>query len=344
MSKAPLKAAVIGCGFFARNHVLGWNDIEDVEIVAVCDRDRDKAEAAAALLAVKPTVYTDAAQMLASENLDFIDLVTTMETHRELMALAAKHKLPAICQKPFAPEIEAARAIVATARGAGTPIMVHENFRFQAPLLGIKAAIDEGTIGKPVFGHIEFRTGYDIVAGQPYLALVDRFIILDLGIHVLDVARFLLGEANSLYCRTNRIMPNIKGEDAAFMVLEHENGAVSEVRCSYTTRVHPDPFPETLITIEGERGTLRLTPGYRLEIHTKDGLSVRDVPPRPPAWADPAWGLLQESVVNTQRHWVESLRAGREADTSGADNLRTFALVEAAYESAASGQPVRPSA
>ncbi|WGF90120.1 Gfo/Idh/MocA family protein [Marinivivus vitaminiproducens] len=344
MNNAPLKAAVIGCGFFARNHLLGWNDIEDVTVAAVCDRDRAKAEAAAALFAKRPAIYTDAAQMLAAEPLDFLDVVTTMETHRELMALAAKHKLPAICQKPFAPEIETARAIVATAREAGTPIMVHENFRFQAPLLGLKAAIDEGAVGKPFFAHIEFRTGYDIIAGQPYLAEVERFIILDLGIHVLDVARFLMGEAERLYCRTNQIMPNIKGEDAAFMVLDHEAGSVSHVRCSYTTRVHPDPFPETLVTVEGDKGTLRLTPGYRLELHTRQGMTVRDVPPTPPAWADPAWALLQESVVNTQRHWVRSLRSGRPADTSGEDNLRTFALVEAAYESAASGQPVEPRA
>ena len=51
--------------------------------------------------------------------------------------------------------------------------------------------------------------------------------------------------------------------------------------------------------------------------------------------------MSQESVLNTQRHWVESLKAGREPETSGRDNLKTYALVEAAYESATSHRAVR---
>ena len=54
-------------------------------------------------------------------------------------------------------------------------------------------------------------------------------------------------------------------------------------------------------------------------------------------WMDPKFAAIQGSVVNIQRHWCESLRAGKEPGTSGADNLRTLELVQAAYESAAKG-------
>ena len=57
-----------------------------------------------------------------------------------------------------------------------------------------------------------------------------------------------------------------------------------------------------------------------------------------------AWHVAQESVLNTQRHWLDCLDAGVEPQTSGADNLKTYALAEAAYESAATGMAVPPPA
>ena len=60
-------------------------------------------------------------------------------------------------------------------------------------------------------------------------------------------------------------------------------------------------------------------------------------PPQVADWMDPQFAAIQGSVVNIQRHWCESLRAGTEPGTSGADNLRTLELVQAAYESAAKG-------
>lgn len=334
--------ALIGCGFFARNHLLAWGDVRGARLVAVCDLDPARAAAAAALSGARP--YTDARAMLAAERLDFVDIATTMESHEALLALAAEHRLPAICQKPLAPDLAAVYRILARAEAAGTLVMVHENFRFQTPLIAVRAAIDAGAIGRPFFAHIAWRTGYDVVAGQPYLARVERFIVLDLGIHLLDVGRFLLGDVEEIYARTRRTMPGARGEAQATMLLAHRSGAVSEVACSYTTRIEPDPFPQTLIEVDGDAGSLRLRQDYRLELHRPGAVEVRTVAPRAPAWADPQWALAQESVLTTQQHWIDCLWEGREPATSVQDNLRTFALVEAAYVSAAGGQPVAPEA
>lgn len=335
-----LRGAVIGCGFFAQNHLKAWGDVKGVELVAVCDLDPVKAAAAARLTGAR--AYTDIDALFAGEALDFVDIATTMETHEALIGKAAKAHAHVICQKPFAPDIAGVRRIIETAEAAGIRVMVHENFRFQTPLIELEKAIRQ--IGQPFFAHISWRTGYDVVAGQPYLAKVERFIVLDLGIHVLDVARFLLGDVDDLYARTRRTMPNAVGEASAVMSLRHHSGAVSEVVCSYTTRIDPDPFPETLAEIEGSEGTLRLLRDYRLELHKPGGVTVRRVAPKVPAWADPRWALVQESVLNTQQHFADCLTSKREFQTSARDNLKTFALVEAAYESAGSGQPVRPEA
>jgi len=338
------RAGLIGCGFYARNHLNAWRDLgEDVELVAVCDQDRKKAEAAATAFGV-PRWYTDAAQMLGSEALDFVDIVTTMPSHKALVTLAASHKVPVIVQKPFAPTWQECLDMVEACRAAGIPLMVHENFRFQSPILDVREFLKAGVIGKPIWGRITWRTGYDIYAGQPYLAREERFILLDLGVHVLDLARVLMGEVERVSCETQSIKPGIAGEDMATMLLRHVTGAVSIVDCSYATKRDPDPFPETLLEIEGERGSLILSPGLELRV-TSDGKSdTRSLRTPLLPWTSEPWHVSQESVLNTQRHWVECLKAGVEPETSGRDNLRTYALVEAAYRSAATHQIVRPDA
>jgi predicted dehydrogenase len=72
---------------------------------------------------------------------------------------------------------------------------VHENFRWQTPIQAVHRAIAEGAIGTPFWGRFSFRSAFDVYRAQPYLAEGERFIIEDLGIHILDVARFVLGDA-----------------------------------------------------------------------------------------------------------------------------------------------------
>jgi predicted dehydrogenase len=336
-----LRAAVIGCGYFANNHLHAWRQIEEVDLVAVCDLDEDKAKAAAATFGV-PRSYADARGMLAAEQPDFVDIVTTMPSHRPLVELAAGLGMPMIVQKPFAPAIEDCQAMVDAAAAAAVPLMVHENFRFQTPIRAVKAVLDEGVIGRPFYGRITWRTAHDVYANQPYLAREERFIILDLVIHLLDVARFLFGEAEALTCRTASVRPGIRGEDLAVLLLGHASGMTSVIEATYQSRQDPDPFPQTLIEIDGADGSLALTPDFQLRVSGPAGTARRAVEPTLLPWAEKPWHLVQESVLAAQRHWVECLRQGREPDTSGADNLKTYALCEAAYASAASGQTVDP--
>jgi predicted dehydrogenase len=336
------RAGLIGCGFYSRNHLHAWRELaEHVELVAVCDRDEQKARAAADAFGVSQW-YGDAARMLEAEALDFVDIVTTMPSHKPLVLLAASHKLPVIVQKPFAPTWQDCLDMIEACRNAGVPLMVHENFRFQSPILEVRRVLEMGTIGDLTWGRINWRTGYDIYAGQPYLAAEKRFILLDIGVHVLDLARVLVGEVERVFCETQSVRPGIAGEDMATIMLRHVNGAVSVVDCSYATKRDPDPFPEVLLEIEGQRGSLILSPGLELRVTSGGETTVRSLRTPLLPWTSEPWHVSQESVLNTQRHWVECLKAGREPETSGRDNLKTYALVEAAYESATSHQAVRP--
>ncbi|WP_413712489.1 Gfo/Idh/MocA family protein [Rhizobium sp. Rhizsp82] len=334
-----LKGALIGCGFFAVNQMHAWRDVEGAAIVAICDRDPARLKAVGDQFGIERR-YADAAELFAAGGFDFVDIATTVPSHRPLVEMAARHKVPVICQKPFALSLADAKAMVAACREAGIPLMVHENFRWQTPIQAVRRLLDSKAIGTPFWGRFSFRSGYDVFSGQPYLAEGERFIIEDLGIHTLDIARFILGDVRTLTARTKRVNPKIKGEDVATILLDHESGATSVVDVSYATKLGTEPFPETLIELDGSEGTIRLSAGYRLEVTNAAGTVVSDASPQLLSWASRPWHNIQESVYAIQDHWVERLKNGGEPATSGADNLKTFALVEAAYESAATGKTV----
>ena len=182
--------------------------------------------------------YTDAEEMLASEKLDFVDIATTVASHRALVELAARHGVGVICQKPFAPSMRG-RARDGR-RPAGAPASrswCMRIFAGRARSRPWRAMIESGEIGEPFWGRVSFRSAYDVFSGQPYLATGERFIIEDLGIHILDIARFLFGDVATATARTRRVNPAIRGEDVATILLDHENGVTSVVDCSYATRL-----------------------------------------------------------------------------------------------------------
>lgn len=334
-----LRGALIGCGFFAVNQLHGWKDVPGVAIVSLCDRNPERLKLVGEQFGITAR-YSDAREMLAAERPDFVDIATTVESHRALVELAASLRIPVICQKPFARTLGDARAMVEACRRAQVPLMVHENFRWQSPILKVKRAIDDDLIGKPFWGRVSFRSAYDVFSGQPYLAEGERFIVEDLGIHALDVARFLLGDAKDVSARIARVNPKIKGEDVATVLLNHGDDVASVVDCSYATLLETEPFPETLIEIDGSEGTIRLNRGYELVVTNRKGTRREDVSPVLLPWASRPWHNIQESVLLIQQHWADCLRAGREPDTSGRDNLQTLALVEAVYASARTGGTV----
>ena len=70
-----LQGGLIGCGYFARNHLNGWREVEGAGIVSLCDQDQEALGQAASDFGI-PEQYTDPQAMLESEDLDFVDVVT----------------------------------------------------------------------------------------------------------------------------------------------------------------------------------------------------------------------------------------------------------------------------
>jgi predicted dehydrogenase len=341
----PIAVGMVGCGFFAQNHLNSWRDLKaaGAALVAVCDVDPAKAKAAAEKFGV-PRWYTDAGAMFRAEKLGLVDIATRMETHSALVNMAIDHRVPTIVQKPFAPAFAECLAMTKRAEQENVFLAVHENFRFQKPFREAIGVVRSGVIGTPTWARISFRTGYDIYTGQPYLMREERFAIIDVGVHVLDVARVLLGEIEHVSAELQRRNPNVRGEDTATMLLRHTSGAVSVVEVTYESRRLPDAFPETIVELEGPTGGLALKAGAVMEVTSGGAMRASNVDAPVLPWAERPWHVVQESVYATCAHMLAAVREGRAADTSAADNLKTFAAAEAAYAAAASGRAERPHA
>jgi D-apiose dehydrogenase len=329
---ATLRFAIVGTGFWARYQLAAWRELGGAECVALCDRARAKAERLAAEFGV-PAVYDDAEEMLRRERPDFLDVITDAATHAHFVRLAAAHRVAVICQKPMAPTYEEAAGLVKLCREAGVPFFVHENWRWQTPLRCLKSELDAGKAGRPFRARLTFCSSFPVFDNQPALKELDEFIIADLGTHLLDAARFLFGEAESLYCQTHRVRRDIRGEDVATVVMRM-GGATVTCEMSYASRLERDHFPETLALVEGGRGSIELCPDHWIRTTTEAGTHARRHAPPRYAWADPAYDLVQASMVPCNADLLAALSTGNGAETGAEDNLKTVRLVAAAYESA----------
>ena len=334
-----LRFGLIGAGFWASYHMAGWREVAGARCVAVYNRTRAKAEHVAQQFGIE-RVYDDPREMLAKESLDFVDCITDVDTHSQFVHLAAEHKLPVICQKPLGPSLEVAREMDAACRRAGVPLLVHENWRWQTPLRQLKRVLDQGSIGRAFRARIQYANSFPVFDNQPFLKELDQFLLTDMGTHILDVARFLFGEASTVYAQTHQVHRDIRGEDVATVVLGMDGGATVNCEISYATRMEHERFPQTFVFVEGTLGSVELGTDYWIRTTTESGTLACRYPPPRYAWADPIYDVVHASIVPCHADLLAALQGGKPAETTAEDNLKTLALVFAAYESARTRQAV----
>ncbi len=334
---ANLRFAMFGAGFWASYQLAGWIEAGGVECVALYNRTVPKAEKLAKEFGV-PTVYGDAEELFSKEKLDFVDICTNIETHSLFTHMAARRGLPVVCQKPMATSLEEAESMVAVCKAAGVPFLINENWRWQYPIRQFKRILTEGRIGRLFRARIHYCNSFPVFDNQPFLKDLEQFILTDIGSHILDTARYLFGDAKTLYCHTCRVHPDIRGEDVATVMMTMGEGVTVVCEMSYASRTSMERFPETFIFAEGEKGSLELWPDYWIRETTEVGtVSKRFKPPRYP-WADPDYDPVHGSIAPCQANLVRHLKGEGIAETNGDDNIRTVRLVFGSYESANTGK------
>ena len=340
---ADLRFAVLGTGFWSFFQIPAWLEVGGVRPVAAYNRTVSKAEQVARRFGI-PHVYRDPEELFENEreNIDFVDIITAVETHAPLVHLAAQYKIPMICQKPMSTSLANGQSMLLACQEAGVPLFIHENWRWQAPIRALKRVLDSGKIGTPFRARIDMISGFPLFQNQAFLKDLEQFILTDLGSHTLDVARFLFGEASSLYCQIKRVHEDIKGEDVATVVMRMGSGITVTINMAYAENyLEREIFPQTLLFVEGDSGSLELGPDYWLRTTTREGTMLKRVPPPRYGWADPAYEVVHASIVPCNANLLSAIRGEGQAETTGEDNLKTVKLVHSSYHSADFDQVVQ---
>ncbi len=146
------------------------------------------------------------------------------------------------------------------------------------------------------------------------MAKVEKLIIADLGIHLLDVSRFLLGEVRNISCQIKTVNKDIKGEDVANILMETENGTSCFIEMSFASILEEDYFPQTFIMIEGEEGSIYLGPDFNVKTTTKkvrlparQGTKYEYVEIENYTWAEPDYAVAHASIVDTNRNILDAI-------------------------------------
>jgi predicted dehydrogenase len=317
----PFRGAIIGCGFFGNIQIEAWRRMQGVEMIAACDASLDRARS------TELSAYSDAEQMLDSEQLDFVDIATRPDTHLPLIRAAIARGIPVICQKPMAQSMTEAIEIARLVRESGVRVMIHENWRWQPWYREARQKIRNGAIGQPLDYTFRIRQrdglGDNPFPNQPYFREMPRLLIYETLIHPIDTARFLFGEIATVQAHTRRFNPLLRGEDRALVILTHENGTDGII--DGNRWVNPNPPGPAMgdAVFEGTEGTIHVLANGELYLNGER------------VWADTTHvGYKGDSVRATQQHFIDCLSDGTPFETDAESYLASYAAVEAAYRSA----------
>jgi len=337
----PLRGVMIGAGYFARYHADAWNRMTSARITAIADVDYEKAEKLATQYLI-PEVYEDAGKMLEAESPDFVDIITPLETHCDLVRLAADRRVTIICQKPIAASWEESLALVESCNRAGVRLLVHENWRWQPWYRELKRLIDRQRFGKVFQLGFRLRSGdgrgAEPYPNQPYQGLMNRFLVQETLIHLLDTFRFLAGEIEWVFCAMQTVNPRIRGEDSALIVVRFtagQQGLIDGNRISGSAQ--PSKTFGTFY-IEGDTAAGRVNSDGEVWIADHGAEEAKH------PFARPDSGYRGDSVLAMQKHAIDCLLSGKKAESEASEYMLTTSAVFACYESAATGRAVKPAA
>jgi predicted dehydrogenase len=342
MSHPRYRGALIGCGYVSRHHLAAWQTVCDVDLVAVCDLQQTRLDWARSLCPnARP--YQSAEAMFASEALDFVEICTRPDVHPALTRVAAAHGAHVLCQKPAADTRAGLLEMIACCEDARVRLMIHENWRFRPWYRAMKDVVDSGVIGRPIRLRLSHRDWRALQPGgfsdQPFFAEMPRLLLFEMGPHVIDTARYLMGEVSRVSAMLGRFGPGHPGEDVVQVSLTFASGALGLLDISWCAPadVAQPAWALNETVIEGTEGALRLLADGSLRVDFIDGRT------QPIAVELPASDreIYLDAYIKTQRHFLQGLRDPMfPLETSGRETLKTMDVIWAGYRSVEEGRVV----
>jgi len=343
-----LRAGVIGLRM-GRHHVERYQEHPQCEVVAVCDIDEEVLGDIGDKYGVKRR-YTEAAEMLAKEDLDVVSVATPNCFHAPLSIQALQAGAHVLCEKPMALRAAEARQMLAAARKAGRRLMIDFSYRFTPEGWALKKQVDSGLLGEVYFG----RTVWHRRRGIPRFAFTSKCRkdvlggghMVDLGVHRIDLALWLMGSPKpqwalgGAYDHIGKEIAKARGgaydvEDLASGFVRFENGATLVVEASWAANTAERELMET--RLYGTKAGLvhrNVGEGYNFEAEIymeREGVPF-DMKLHPPVPDCPlsAMHYFADCILNDEPHMA-----------TGEEGLLVTEIMDAIYASAEKGGPVR---
>ncbi len=318
------RIAVVGLGPIGNRHASLYREMEGAELVAVCDRIPERADAAAARLGVP--AYYDLRAMLAQHELDMVSVATGGveygSDHYQPTIQALEAGLHVLCEKPISNEIGPAREMVAAARERGKCFGVNLNHRFTPAARLARRWVDEGRIGHQLFANMSIWI-QNPRESSPW------FHIKALHPHSVDVLRYFCGDIDRVHCFATKAPGRSIWSTAQFN-LRFRSGAVGHLTGSYDIeRGHPMERCE----VAGLKGRLVIDDMYREVTLYPAGNLEKTV------YTNPLFGGFrdfEDTFRDRLGAFVRQLNEGVKPDAidgSGADGLAAQKVLAAAVTS-----------
>lgn len=326
-----MKLVVLGAGRIGQVHAANIHHHPATTLHAVVDVN----EAAARSLAERygARAGTDAEAALRDPDVAGALICTSTDTHVEMLELCARYGKPTFCEKPIDLDLERVDACLGHVRAAGIPLVLGFNRRFDPHFRALKAALDDGAVGRIEVLKITSR---DPAPPPPDYVKVSGGLFRDMMIHDLDMARFLLGEEPvELYatgsCLVDPDIARAGDVDTAMVVLRTARGALCHIDNSRRAAYGYDQRIEAF----GEKGMLQAENPRPTTVRraTEEGV-VTDRPP---------WFFLEryaEAYRAELEHFIDVARGAARPAVGGDDGRAALALADAAARSLAEGRPV----
>ena len=335
-----LKFALVGCGRIAKRHsdLLANNLIESAKLVAVCDLDEAKAKGIASKYQIP--YYTDMHQMMLSEDIDVIVVLTESGNHAKHVIELAKYKKHIVVEKPMALNLDDADKMIEACDGAGIKLFVVKQNRFNGPVVKLREALEKGRFGKMVMGTIRVRwcrdqKYYDQDAWRGTWAL-DGGVLTNQASHHIDLLEWMMGDVDSVFAKSTTALVDIEAEDTAVAILKFRNGALGIIEA--TTAVRPKDL-EGSISILGEKGTVEIG-GFAvnemkvwnfIESNDDDKEVISKFSVNPPS----VYGFGHQAYYD---HVVDCILNGSPQLVDGLKGRKSLELINAIYESIETGK------
>lgn len=327
-----LKFALIGCGRIAQRHAehISNNGI----LVAVCDNVKDKADDLA--LRYNARAYYRIEELLAAEQgVDVISICTPNGLHAEHSIKSLNAGFNVLCEKPLATRVNDCGEMIKTAEKANKRLFAIKQNRFNPPVEAVKAAIDEGRLGKIYslqlncfwnrnsdYYHNSWKGTKDLDGGTLYTQFS----------HFIDLLYWMIGDVKSANALTANFAHKgiIEFEDTGVVLLEFYNGAIGAI--NYTVNSFGKNM-EGSLTIFGEKGTVKIGGQYlnELEYQNIDGYSIDNLPA---GNKSNNYGNYQGSMSNHDKVYenlVEVLQKNMAISTSAFEGLKTVEIIDKIY-------------